>query len=81
MVHYVYRLVLGNYLASQQDPSQKTLVAAMLISTPWNVFKAMDSLEKPFLNLMINRYLTYGFFSAINRYYIGGGVIKKIYHY
>ncbi|KDR20893.1 phospholipase ABHD3-like isoform X2 [Zootermopsis nevadensis] len=60
-------LVLGNYLASQQTLSEKTLVAAMVISTPWNVFKAMDSLEKPVLNLMLNRYLTSGFFSFINR--------------
>jgi abhydrolase domain-containing protein 1/3 len=66
----VCRLVLGNYLASQQALSEKTLVAAMVISTPWNAFKAMDSLEKPVLNLLLNRYLTSGFFSFINRYLI-----------
>lgn len=60
-------LVLGNYLASQKMAAQKTLVAAMVISTPWNAFKAMDSLEKPVLNLLLNRYLTSGFFSFINR--------------
>lgn len=64
----VSRLILGNYLASQQTMAEKTLVAAMVISTPWNAFKAMDNLEKPVLNLMLNRYLTSGFFRFINRY-------------
>lgn len=60
-------LVLGNYLTSQQSVAEKTLVAAMVISTPWNALKAMDSLEKPVLNLLLNRYLTSGFFRFINR--------------
>ena len=30
---------------------------ALIISVPWNVFEATKSIEKPYLNLMLNKHL------------------------
>ncbi|XP_049814257.1 phospholipase ABHD3 [Schistocerca nitens] len=53
-------LILGNYLAAEELAARKKFVAAMVISVPWNVFKGSESIEKPFLNLMLNRHLCEG---------------------
>ncbi|BET02908.1 Abhydrolase domain containing [Nesidiocoris tenuis] len=49
-------LILGNYISSHKDAS-KFLSAAMLISVPWNVFKGTVSIERPVVNLLLNRHL------------------------
>ncbi|XP_063220007.1 phospholipase ABHD3 isoform X2 [Bacillus rossius redtenbacheri] len=50
-------LVLGNFLAAHQEKARNLISAAMLISVPWNVFKGLENIEKPVLNLMLNNYL------------------------
>ncbi|KAF6202520.1 hypothetical protein GE061_002916 [Apolygus lucorum] len=49
-------LILGNYISTHEDAG-KSLTAAMLISVPWNVFKGCDSIERPVVNLLLNRHL------------------------
>ncbi|XP_069690269.1 phospholipase ABHD3 [Periplaneta americana] len=60
-------LILGNYLASQHSMPDKPICAAMVISVPWNVFKGTESIEKPFLNLLLNRHLAGGLCKNIER--------------
>ncbi|XP_033227315.1 phospholipase ABHD3 isoform X2 [Belonocnema kinseyi] len=50
-------LILGNYLAQKGPEAVGKLVAGLAISAPWNVFEATKSIEKPYLNLMLNRHL------------------------
>ncbi|XP_015521496.1 phospholipase ABHD3 [Neodiprion lecontei] len=50
-------LILGNYLAREGAAAASKLKAAMCISVPWNVFESTKSIEKPFLNLMLNKHL------------------------
>jgi abhydrolase domain-containing protein 1/3 len=63
-----YRLILGNYLASQLSKPDKPISAGMVISVPWNVFKGTESIEKPVVNLMLNRHLAGGLCRNIERY-------------
>ncbi|XP_043276395.1 phospholipase ABHD3 isoform X2 [Venturia canescens] len=50
-------LILGNYLAQQGKAAVNKLKASLIISVPWNVFEATKSIEKPYLNLMLNKHL------------------------
>ncbi|XP_058804047.1 phospholipase ABHD3 [Phymastichus coffea] len=50
-------LILGNYLAQHGKAAVPKLKAGFAISVPWNVFEATKSIEKPYLNLMLNRHL------------------------
>lgn len=50
-------LILGNYLAREGPAAASVLKSAMIISVPWNVFEGTKSIEKPFLNLMLNKHL------------------------
>lgn len=50
-------LILGNYLAQTGPEAVGKLMASLAISVPWNVFEATKSIEKPYLNLMLNRHL------------------------
>ncbi|XP_011494643.1 PREDICTED: abhydrolase domain-containing protein 3-like [Ceratosolen solmsi marchali] len=50
-------LLLGNYLAQYGRNAIGKLKAALIISVPMNIFEATKSIEKPFLNLMLNKYL------------------------
>ncbi|KAK2725669.1 hypothetical protein QYM36_000241, partial [Artemia franciscana] len=50
-------LILGNYLATNGSKARIYLDAAMIVSVPWDVLKGTVSLEKPILNLMLNRHL------------------------
>lgn len=63
-------LILGNYLAKHSDEAQKTIVAAEIISAPWNVFKGSDSIEKPFLNSMLGRHLAECLCRTVDKYEI-----------
>ena len=51
------RLILGNYLAQNGKAAVGKLKAGFAISVPWNVFEATKSIEKPYLNLMLNKHL------------------------
>lgn len=53
----IRRLILGNYLAQQGKTAVNKLKAALIISVPWNVWEATKSIEKPYLNLMLNKHL------------------------
>ncbi|XP_012288886.1 phospholipase ABHD3 [Orussus abietinus] len=50
-------LILGNYLAEQGHLAVGKIKAALIISVPWNVFEGTKSIEKPYLNLMLNKHL------------------------
>ncbi|XP_034253044.1 protein ABHD1 [Thrips palmi] len=50
-------LVLGNYISRRGKSVRSELAAAMLISVPWDLFKACESIEKPGLNMMLNKHL------------------------
>ncbi|KAL7294348.1 hypothetical protein TKK_0012356 [Trichogramma kaykai] len=50
-------LILGNYLAQRGRAAIGKLKAGLAISVPWNVFEATKSIEKPYLNLMLNKHL------------------------
>ncbi|XP_071441327.1 phospholipase ABHD3 [Hetaerina americana] len=61
-------LILGNYLAGEKiSQASKKLNAAMGISVPWNVFKGSESIEKPLLNLLLNRHLVGNLCRTIER--------------
>jgi abhydrolase domain-containing protein 1/3 len=49
--------MLGNYLAHCGDKAKEKLVAAMIISVPWDVFKATESIEQFGLNRLLNWHL------------------------
>ena len=50
-------MIVGNYLQQQAEAAVDKVLAAMIISVPWNVFVGCASLETPHLNLMLNRHL------------------------
>jgi len=50
-------IILGNYLTQQKDKARSKLLAAMLVSVCYDTFEGCKSLEKPGLNLMLNRHL------------------------
>ncbi|XP_042226126.1 phospholipase ABHD3-like [Homarus americanus] len=50
-------MILGNYLVTRGEQAAQHLVAAMVLSIPWNVFVGTESLEKPLWNLLLNRHL------------------------
>ncbi|XP_045619173.1 phospholipase ABHD3 [Procambarus clarkii] len=52
-------MILGNYLVTRGEQAAQHLVAAMLLSVPWNVFVGTKSVEKPPWNLLLNRHLAY----------------------
>lgn len=54
---YFDRLILGNYLSQNGKKAVGELKAGLAISVPWNVFEATKSIEKPYLNLMLNWHL------------------------
>ncbi|XP_058804046.1 phospholipase ABHD3-like [Phymastichus coffea] len=50
-------LLLGNYLAQYGSNAVGKIKAALIISVPLNIFEATKSIEKPYLNLLLNKYL------------------------
>eukprot|EP00092_Neocalanus_flemingeri_P015499 GFUD01016778.1.p1 GENE.GFUD01016778.1~~GFUD01016778.1.p1 ORF type:complete len:410 (-),score=78.78 GFUD01016778.1:78-1307(-) len=50
-------IILGNYLTDQQEAARSKLLAAMLVSVCYDTFEGCKSLEKPGLNLLLNRHL------------------------
>ncbi|XP_065218687.1 phospholipase ABHD3 [Planococcus citri] len=49
-------LILGNYLC-RESPEERLFNAGMLISVPFDVFKATDSIEQLGLNYLLNKHL------------------------
>ncbi|KAF4532165.1 hypothetical protein B566_EDAN002226 [Ephemera danica] len=50
-------LQLGNYLAEMGEKAKEKLIASMIISAPWDVFKATESIEQFGLNRLLNWHL------------------------
>ncbi|XP_053566920.1 protein ABHD1, partial [Bombina bombina] len=61
-----YRMTLLNYLASSGYSSN--VRAAVVFSTPWNVFQSTLSLEEPLNYFLFNRNLVRGLRSTVKRY-------------
>lgn len=49
--------MLGSYLHRHSEEARKIFTACQLISVPWNALKAIDSIEKPFINRMLGNHL------------------------
>ncbi|XP_004525088.1 phospholipase ABHD3 [Ceratitis capitata] len=60
-------LVLGNYLARRSEEARTYLSAAKIISVPWNVHKAIDSIEQPILNNLLGRLLTQSMYHTLKQ--------------
>ena len=58
-------IILGNYLAAQGERAQSRLLAAVLISVCFDTFEGTKSLEKPGLNLLLNRHLAHTLVGSI----------------
>lgn len=50
-------IILGNYLSDLQEKAREKLLAAMLVSVCYDTFEGTKSLERPGLNLLLNRHL------------------------
>lgn len=61
-------LILGNYLAQESAAAKSKLKAALVISVPWNASKGMRNIERPYLNLMMNRHLTESLCNTIEKH-------------
>jgi abhydrolase domain-containing protein 1/3 len=61
-------LILGNYLAVHADEAKKIITAAKIISVPWDVRKGCESIEKPYLNSMLNSHLATALCNTVKQY-------------
>ncbi|KAJ8680229.1 hypothetical protein QAD02_016016 [Eretmocerus hayati] len=61
-------LLLGNYLAQYGKEAVGKVKAALIISVPMNIFEATKSIEKPYLNLMLNRHLCENLHKILRRH-------------
>lgn len=61
-------LILGNYLAEHSDEAKKLLTAAKIISAPWDVEKGSKSIEKPYINSMLNKHLASALCNTVKQY-------------
>ena len=50
-------IILGNYLTEKAEVARTKLLATMLVSVCYDTHEGCKSLEKPGLNLMLNRHL------------------------
>jgi abhydrolase domain-containing protein 1/3 len=58
----------GNYLAEHADEAKEILSAAKIISVPWDVYKGAESIEKPYLNYMLNNHLAGALCNTVKKY-------------
>jgi predicted alpha/beta-fold hydrolase len=58
----------GNYLSEHADEAKKILTAAKIISAPWDVQKGAVSIEKPYLNNMLNSHLAGALCNTVKKY-------------
>lgn len=61
-------LVLGNYLARYGEEAHKFFTACQIISSPYNMHKGCVSLEKPYLNKLLNKVLAKRLCEMISSY-------------
>lgn len=59
---------LGNYLSEHADEAKMIISAANIISVPWDVEKGVESIEKPFLNSMLNSHLAGALCKTVKKY-------------
>ncbi|KAJ8680230.1 hypothetical protein QAD02_016017 [Eretmocerus hayati] len=64
-------LILGNYLSQHGKSAIDKIEAGLAISVPWNVFEATKSIEKPYLNLMLNWHLCDSLRNNVKRHFSG----------
>lgn len=69
LIFSLLRLILSNYLAQQGKTAVDKIKAALIISVPLNVFEATKSIEKPYLNLMLNKHLAGNLCRTIEAYH------------
>ncbi|XP_059481158.1 protein ABHD1 [Neocloeon triangulifer] len=60
-------LMLGNYLAAYGEEARKKIDAGMIISVPWDVFKATESIEQFGLNRLLNYHLATSLVKTLER--------------
>jgi abhydrolase domain-containing protein 1/3 len=60
--------MLGNYLAAHGEHARKKMDAGMIISVPWDVFKATESIEQFGLNRLLNYHLATSLVKTLDRY-------------
>lgn len=60
-------LITGNYLAHRSEEAKALLATAILISPPWNVVLGTESVEKPYLNRILNRNLANSLIATFER--------------
>lgn len=66
---FLYRLILGNYLAQKSLTARNKLRACLIISVPWNVFEATKNTEENYFNLMLNKHLASNLCRTIERHH------------
>ncbi|XP_012259726.1 phospholipase ABHD3 [Athalia rosae] len=74
-------LILGNYLAHQGPAASANVKSALIISVPWNVFEGTKSIEKPFLNLMLNKHLASNLCRNVKRAELQLNATEKRFHW
>jgi abhydrolase domain-containing protein 1/3 len=55
-------------LAEHADEAKEILSAAKIISVPWDVNKGAESIEKPYLNYMLNSHLAGALCNTVKKY-------------
>lgn len=50
-------MITGNYLATRESKAAGRVVAAAVVSAPWNMVDGLRGMERPGLNLLLNWYL------------------------
>ncbi|KAK3872502.1 hypothetical protein Pcinc_022422 [Petrolisthes cinctipes] len=50
-------MITGNYLATRERKAAGRVVAAAVVSAPWNMVDGLKGMERPGLNLLLNWYL------------------------
>jgi abhydrolase domain-containing protein 1/3 len=60
--------MLGNYLAHHGEEAKQKIHAGMIISVPWDVFKATESIEQFGLNRLLNYHLALSLVKTLDRY-------------
>lgn len=55
-------------MAEHADEAKEILIAAKIISVPWDVEKGCQSIEKPYLNQMLNNHLAGALCNTVKKY-------------
>lgn len=63
-------LLLGNYLAEHSEEARNIFTACHIISSPYDVQKVAESIEKPYLNSILDKFLTSRLCETLSKYEI-----------